>query len=132
MADKLNCCVITPERQVLETPADSVVLPAYDGQLGVMKDRAPLVCEVGIGVLKIGGTESGEQTLFVDGGFAQVLDNQVTVLTTRAIPAGQIDRAAATKALADAESMKVTDEPSFDARQKALQRAAAQIKLAGR
>jgi len=127
MAKRLSCSVITPERQVVEVEADSLVLPAHDGLLGVMKDRAPLVCEVGIGILRIKGTEGGEQKFYVDGGFAQVIDNNLTVLTTQAIPIAELDRAAAQAALDKALQMKVRDEASFDDRQKALQRARIQL-----
>src|SRR5437762_7685934 len=82
--DKLHCAVITPERQVLDADVDSVVLPAHDGLIGILRDRAPLLCEVGIGVLTLSGGEVGRREMFVDGGFAQVLHNDVTILTTRA------------------------------------------------
>jgi F-type H+-transporting ATPase subunit epsilon len=91
MADARNIhlVVITPERQVLEQPVDAVVIPAHDGELGVLRDRAALVCELGIGQLRY--TQAGvTRRLFIDGGFAQVLDNQVTVLTGQALPAEKV------------------------------------------
>jgi F-type H+-transporting ATPase subunit epsilon len=94
----IHLVVITPERQVLDETADAVVIPAHDGELGVLRDRAPLVCELGVGQLRYSRAAQAER-LFVDGGFAQVLDNQVTVLTSQAIPAQQISPAV----LADAE-----------------------------
>jgi F-type H+-transporting ATPase subunit epsilon len=84
MANKsIALVVITPERQVLEETVDAVVIPAHDGEIGILSDRAPLMCELGIGQLRYqqGGVT---QRLFVDGGFAQVIDNRVAVLTTRA------------------------------------------------
>jgi F-type H+-transporting ATPase subunit epsilon len=91
MADSkaISLAVITPERQVLEQTVEAVVLPAHDGELGVLRDRAALMCELGIGQLRY--TDSGRtQRLFIDGGFAQVFDNHVIVLTSRALPAEQV------------------------------------------
>jgi F-type H+-transporting ATPase subunit epsilon len=85
----LDLVVITPERQVLQSAAEAVVIPAHDGELGILHDRAPLMCELGIGQLRY--TQQGQtRRLFIDGGFAQVVDNRVTVLTGRALPAEQV------------------------------------------
>jgi F-type H+-transporting ATPase subunit epsilon len=75
--------VITPEREVLSTEAASVVIPAHDGELGVLHLRSPLMCELGIGRLRYddGGSE---RAIFIDGGFAQVHADTVRVLTPQA------------------------------------------------
>jgi F-type H+-transporting ATPase subunit epsilon len=125
----LHCCVITPERQVLDMDVDAVVLPAHDGQIGILRNRAPLVCELGVGVMRFSGANDAHE-LFVDGGFAQVLDNEVTVLTPRAAAPAEINRAAASTALAEAEKMRITDDASRIARDRALARAKTQLKLA--
>ncbi len=100
-SNDIHLLVITPEHQVLEQPVDSVVIPAHDGELGVLRNRSPLMCELGIGQLRY--TAAGRtQRMFIDGGFAQVLDNQVTVLTNRALPNEAVTAevvAAATRAL---------------------------------
>jgi F-type H+-transporting ATPase subunit epsilon len=96
-SERVSVLVITPERQVLEETADSVVIPAHDGELGVLRDRAALMCELGIGQLRY--SQAGQtRRLFIDGGFAQVLDNRITVLTSRAILAEQIDANVMTQA----------------------------------
>ncbi len=123
--DPIECSVITPEEKVLETSATSVVIPAHDGQIGVLKGRAALLCELGIGVLKVDSNE-----YYIDGGFAQVLDNRVTVLTEHAASADTLSRTDAEKALADAEQMTGTDERSLEDRQKAIARAKTRLKLA--
>lgn len=80
----LTCTVITPEKQVLEAKATQVILPAHDGLVGILDHRAPLVCELGKGRLRIDLSEGGRTSIDVEGGFAQVLNNQVTVLTEQA------------------------------------------------
>jgi F-type H+-transporting ATPase subunit epsilon len=122
--------VVTPERAVLDEVADFVALPMYDGELGVLPGRAPLIGRLGYGELRI---RHGAQTrrFFVDGGFAQVRANVVTVLTQRAIRAEEIDPAAAERALEAALTPAPTPEASA-ARQKDQERARAQLRVARR
>jgi F-type H+-transporting ATPase subunit epsilon len=105
----IHLLVITPERQVLQQPVDAVVIPAHDGELGVLRNRAALMCELGIGQLRY-TTAGRTQRMFIDGGFAQVLDNQVTVLTNRALP----DEAVTAEVVA-AATRAVDEERGHDA-----------------
>ena len=85
MADKrLQCVVVTPEKAILDEPADMVILPMIDGELGVLPRRAALVGRLGKGELRI---KLGNDTrrLRIEGGFAQVRSDVVTVLTERVI-----------------------------------------------
>src|SRR5580658_1053309 len=99
MADKtLQCVVVTPERAVLDETIDFVALPMFDGELGVLPGRAPLIGRLGFGELR---TVVGQTVhrYYIDGGFAQILGNVVTVLTPQAIPAEEIKLASAEEAL---------------------------------
>ncbi|WP_164101990.1 ATP synthase F1 subunit epsilon [Candidatus Laterigemmans baculatus] len=100
----IRCVVVTPERTEIDREASYVTLPMYDGELGVAAGRAPLIGRLGYGLLKL-QTETGTQQLFIDGGFAQVENDVVSVLTSRAIPAEQIDAAAAERSLSEALAM---------------------------
>lgn len=82
--DTITCTVITPERKVLEAKASQVIVPAHDGLVGILNQRAPLVCELGEGRLRIDLAEGGRTNVNISGGFAQVLNNQVTILTEQA------------------------------------------------
>jgi len=129
-AAQIQCSVITPEEQLLDTTATAVVIPAHDGQIGVLTGRAPLLCELGTGVLRVDTADQGPMAFYVDGGFAQVLDNEVTVLTERAAAAEDINRADAQKALAEAEQMAMNDLVSVEARSVAIARAKTQLSIA--
>ncbi|MBI4717738.1 MAG: ATP synthase F1 subunit epsilon [Planctomycetes bacterium] len=122
--------VITPERVVLECEATFVAFPAHDGEMGVLMNRAPLVCKLGIGGLRVESPQ-GDQTFFIDGGFAQVVENQLTVLTEQARPAAALDRGAAERAMVEARALRITDEKSAGARARALRRAQVQLRLTG-
>src|SRR6516165_10499115 len=95
---ELTCVVVTPEKAVLDEKADFVAVPMFDGELGVLPGRAPLIGRLGYGELRI---RRGTQTrrFFVDGGFVQVRANTVTVLTSRAQRAEDIDSNAVTQTL---------------------------------
>jgi F-type H+-transporting ATPase subunit epsilon len=127
--DTFKCSVITPERAVLECDANFVAFPAHDGEMGVLFNRAPLVCKLGIGPLRVEST-GAKHVLLIDGGFAEVVDNRVTILTEQAVKPDQIDRAAAQQSLDEAREMKITDDASYIARDNAFKRARAKLKLA--
>src|SRR3954465_10196908 len=78
--DTFQCSVITPERAVLESDATFVAFPAHDGEVGILPNRAPLLFKMGAGELR-GESPQGNQVLFVDGGFAQMVENRLTLLT---------------------------------------------------
>ena len=124
----LQCVIVTPERAVLDQAVDFVALPMYDGELGVLRGRAPLIGRLGYGELRI---RRGEETqrFFVDGGFAQVRANVVTVLTPRAVRGDQIDVQAATQTLETARVAAVTPEAQEE-QAKAQERARAQLRVA--
>ncbi len=78
-----NLSVITPERNVFEGPVKFLVVPAFDGEIGILRDHAPLMALLGEGTLRI-VTEQGTRRLRVSGGFVQVLHNEVSVLSEEA------------------------------------------------
>jgi len=78
----LRVSVITPEGSVFEGDADSVVIPAWDGEIGILKGHAPLMALLGEGELRVRGHRETER-FFVSGGFVQVGDDVVTVLSER-------------------------------------------------
>src|SRR5262249_42623601 len=102
----------------------------YDGEVGVLPGRAPLIGRLGYGELR---TKHGgqEQRLFVDGGFAQVRGNVVTVLTPRALKAEEITEEGARQALEAAMVRGATPEQQ-DAQLKAQARARAQMRIVRR
>lgn len=124
----LQCVVVTPERAMLDEPVDFVALPMYDGELGVLPGRAPLIGRLGYGELRIRHGDS-TQRFFVDGGFVQVRSNVVTVLTPRAIRGEDIDVQAATETLEAPEAASVLPEAP-EAQWKNRERARAQLRVA--
>jgi len=81
----LKVSVISPEAVLFEGETDSVVAPAYDGEVGILTGHAPLMALLGDGVLRLGSASA--RKFNVNGGFIQVIDNQVRVVTEKATPA---------------------------------------------
>lgn len=126
----LQCVVVTPERAVLDEAVGFVALPMYDGELGVLPGRAALIGRLGYGELRLrhGATT---RRYYVDGGFAQVRNNVVTVLTPKAVRAEEINVTAAQQALDATQTVAVTPEAQA-ANFKTQQRARAQLRVARR
>ena len=82
----LKVSVISPEAVLFEGETDSVVAPAYDGEIGILTGHAPLMALLGEGLLRLGG--GSVRRFNVSGGFMQVFNNDVRVVTEKATPAG--------------------------------------------
>ena len=124
-----QCSVVTPERVVLECAARFVALPAHDGEIGLLRGRAPLVCKLAVGKLRV-ETEAGMEVFYIDGGFAEMADNDLTVLTEDARRAGDIDVAEAKALLAEARAMAADDAATRLERERAVERARMQVRIA--
>ncbi len=77
----LKISVISPEATLFEGEASSVTAPAFDGEVGILPSHAPMVTTLGTGVLRIG---NDAQRFQVEGGFLQVVDDVVRVVTEKA------------------------------------------------
>jgi F-type H+-transporting ATPase subunit epsilon len=128
MANALKCIVVTPERTVLDEAAEFVAIPLYDGELGILPGRAPLIGRLGYGELR---TRQGATVhrYFIDGGFVQVRDNVVSVLTSRAQRAEDI-KPQAVQAQMEAARRPAETPQARAAQQQLLARARAQLRVA--
>lgn len=125
---KVRCVVVTPETTLLDQTVDFVAFPAVDGEVGVYSHRAPLVTRLGPGELRL---QSGRETSFfyIDGGFCQIKENVVTILTARAIAGSGLVEATLDKQLADASAQIPTTDEGFTNKEKALERVRAGLRL---
>jgi F-type H+-transporting ATPase subunit epsilon len=127
----LHCVVVTPESTVLDTEADFVALPLFDGECGILPGRAPLIGRLGYGELRI--RQNGDQLrYYVDGGFAQVADDVVSVLTNRALPAEQLDPAAASEQLRTAIARPAAGSEALAIRARLISQARGQLRVAAK
>ncbi len=128
---KIQVIVVTPEKAVLDEHADFVVLPLHDGEIGIQHDHAAFVGQLGPGEFRytIGGTIV---RYYIDGGFAQVRTNTVTVLTAKAIKSTDLTPAKAEEAILAAETLPLTNSIERTNREKALARATGMARVAAK
>lgn len=79
----LKVSVISPEQTLFEGEVESVTAPAFDGEVGILTSHAPMMTLLGKGTLRLGANGS-KGSFQVEGGFLQVIDNQVRVVTEKA------------------------------------------------
>ena len=79
----LKVSVISPESVLFEGEVTSVVAPAFDGDVGILQNHAPMMTLLGKGSLRLGSAAS-EKHFHIEGGFLQVADDEVRVVTERA------------------------------------------------
>jgi F-type H+-transporting ATPase subunit epsilon len=84
----LHVIVISPERTIYDGVAESVIAPAWDGELGILRGHAPLMALLGEGDVRVRNGGKTEH-FHVEGGFLQVVDDVVTVLSERAEADGE-------------------------------------------
>ena len=87
---KIALTVVTRERKFIEVDVDEVVLPASDGEIGVLPGHTPLLTTLRIGVLRYRAGSTVEQ-IVISWGFAEVLPDRVIVLAERGVLPAEID-----------------------------------------
>jgi F-type H+-transporting ATPase subunit epsilon len=110
---QLQLVLVTPEKTLLDTPVNNLRYPLFDGLAGIYPSRAPMVGRLGFGQLLI-RAPSGEQSFYIDGGFIQVKENVVSILTNDATPLKELDAAALRTELSE-----LVEKVTFDADEQA-------------
>ena len=135
MAGTLQCTLTTPEEKVFEGDVRAVVVPATDGELGILPRHAPLIGSLGYGELRIDADGAEKSSYFVQGGFLQIVDNQLSILAASAVEAGALVASDEEAALRDLESKPPATGASLEERDghtEAVGVAKARLKLASR
>lgn len=101
----LTVRVIAPDKTVWDATADEVILPSTTGQVGILTGHAPLVTALDIAVMQVKSGKDKWIKIALMGGFAEVEENEVTVLVNGAELGSNIDAGAAKAELAEAEKM---------------------------
>jgi len=95
--------LVSPEKLLLSRPVGMVIIPAAEGDMGVLPGHIPMIVTLRGGVISV--RENGQETerMFVRGGFAEVGPNRVTVLADAAVPVAELSRAEAERLITEAE-----------------------------
>ena len=96
--------LVSPEKLLLSRPVEMVVIPAAEGEMGVLPGHAAMIVSLRGGTIRV--TEGGKETdrLFVAGGFAEVTPERVTILADEATPVAELSKAEADRRIATAEA----------------------------
>jgi F-type H+-transporting ATPase subunit epsilon len=130
MAAKLKLLLVTAEKKVVDAEADDVTLPGEMGYLGILPGHAALITLLKTGVVSYRNGAAGE-AFALDGGFAEVSNDVVTVLAGVAERRSEIDAAAADRDKATGEEeMKTTSFETLDAARARVELATARLSVA--
>ena len=130
-AKELRLVLVTPEQTLLDQAVTSLRVPLFDGQIGILPGRAPIVGRLGHGELTIRDS-AGQRAYYIAGGFAQVKGVVVSLLTDRAILVEDVDSEQAETQLSEAMAIHARGDDEIEARQRAIDRARGLRAVAGR
>jgi len=115
--------LVSPEKLLLSRPVEMAIIPAAEGDMGILPGHSPMIVALKGGVIEVRGGGSATERLFVAGGFAEITPTRVTVLADEATPVAQISRAQAETRVREAEAeyqAQANDLP--EVREKAMDR----------
>lgn len=127
MSTPFRCTIVTPEAEVYNEQVLYASVPAHDGQLGVQHLRAPLLVKLGYGTLTLTPTHGEDHHFYIGGGFAQVKDDVLTILTEEARPAAEIDLDESKAALSEALAYQAPTPDDQERKQRDIDRARALV-----
>ena len=131
MSDTFQLEIVTPEKLVVKEAVEEAQIPGLNGYLGILPGHAPLITELGVGVItyRAGGAT---KTLSMAWGFAEVLQDKVTILAETVERPDEIDVARAQQAKERAEQLLKSNDPKldYDRVQDDLRRAETRLKVA--
>jgi F-type H+-transporting ATPase subunit epsilon len=134
MADQIRLRVVTPSRLLLDEDVDEVTAHGELGEFGVLPNHIAFLSTLVAGELSY-KQGAARRTLVVSGGYAEVLNNVMTVLAPAAEFASEIDVSRAERAKARAETAMAEsnpEQPEFNLAEEAFRRAAARLEVAGK
>ncbi|MDR2344796.1 MAG: ATP synthase F1 subunit epsilon [Planctomycetaceae bacterium] len=109
----MRCLIVTPEKTVLDMESEFVVLPLYDGEFGVLPNHVPVVARIGAGDIRIYQSDQNQLQspedavcFYLEGGFVEILDNNIVVMSLFAVPVKELDIE-----FAESQLQKAIDRP---------------------
>ena len=115
MSEKFTLEIISPDRTILKVNAIEVVIPSYEGEIGILKDHIPLITFLRPGLIKI--IDETNKILFVEDGTVEFVNNNLLILTSTAQEISNFDKASINQLLNEAEKKishdKITDKEKY-------------------
>ncbi len=130
MPKTFPCKIVTPSKEAFQGEATYVSFPAWDGQYGMMRGLSPLLSTLAPGSLRIDSEEGGSRWYLIEGGFAHVDGDGLTLVTEGATPAEHLHLEEAEAELAEANARVASDEKDREKVEREQRIAMARVALA--
>ena len=110
MSEKFTVEIISPDRSILKTEVNEVIIPSYEGEMGILKDHIPLVTFLRPGLIKI--INETKIDFYVEEGIIEFVNNILLILTSTAKEISNIDKNSLANLLSDAQNKFIEDKAS--------------------
>lgn len=132
MAKTFHCSIVTPVAEIFEGELVYASIPAWDGQMGMLPGESPMLTRLGVGSLRLDfpPPDGGSRWFLIDGGFAQVQGDSLTLLTEAAFPAETLSLQEGQAELAEANARVTRPGEDRSKVERDQQRAMAKVALA--
>ncbi len=115
MSEKFNVEIISPDRSILKTETSEVIIPSYEGEMGILKDHIPLITFLRPGILRL--IDDKDRRFFVAEGTVEFSNNNLLILTSSAKEISEIDKDSLNSLISEAEQKivddKITDKEKY-------------------
>ena len=111
MSEKFTVEIISPVGTLLKSETSEVIIPSYEGEMGILKEHIPLITFLRPGIIKVKDNE--EKSFFVEEGTVEFVNNSLLILTSTAKELSDIDQSFIKNHITDAEK-KMSDEKFSD------------------
>ena len=105
--------IISPKERVFSTEAKQVVLPTESGEIGLLTGHIPLITQLRLGALKV-IDESSQEVFAIQGGFAQLVSDKISILTDEAIAASDLEASAIEASISAVEKQLASAESASE------------------
>jgi F-type H+-transporting ATPase subunit epsilon len=126
----IRCQVVTPERIVVDEWVSQVIVPLPDGEFGIAKNHDPVIARLGYGSFRM-KAGSASRNYYVDGGFLQIRDNIVVILTNRAVDVSSLNAAQIDEEIATVKGRTTHSAADLEGRMIDLDKLRTRRRLAG-
>jgi F-type H+-transporting ATPase subunit epsilon len=125
----IRCQVVTPERIVVDEWVSQIIVPLPDGEFGIARNHDPVIARLGYGSFRFKSSGS-QRSYFIDGGFLQIRDNVVVILTNRAVDVANLNAAQIDQEIASVKSRSARNDAEISARMTDLDKLRSRRRLA--
>ena len=91
MSENFTVEIISPDKSIIKTETNEVIIPSFEGEMGILKDHIPIISFLKPGIIKI-FSKSGEKNFFVEDGIVEFRNDNLSILTSSIFDASKMDK----------------------------------------